>query len=48
MAALQQGGYDRNKLNLALETCIYIGLATLLTAACLLILLPFIPLLTWV
>ncbi len=47
MATLQQIGYDRNKLNLALETSIYIGLATLLAAACLLILLPFIPFLTW-
>jgi predicted PurR-regulated permease PerM len=37
----------RTQLNLALEASIHIGLAILLTTACLLILLPFIPLLTW-
>jgi len=39
--------YDRTQLNLALEVSIHIGLAILLSAACLLILRPFIPLLTW-
>lgn len=47
MVTLPQVGYDRTKLNHALETSIYIGLALMLAAACLLILLPFIPLLTW-
>ena len=39
--------YDRTQLNLALEISIQIGLAILLSAACILILRPFIPLLTW-
>jgi predicted PurR-regulated permease PerM len=43
----QQVVLNRTKVNLALETSIYIGLAIMLAAACLLILLPFIPLLTW-
>lgn len=47
MVTLPQVGYDRTKLNHALETSIYIGLALMLAAACLVILLPFIPLLTW-
>jgi hypothetical protein len=34
-------------VNLALEASIHVGLAILLATACLLILLPFIPLLTW-
>ena len=38
---------DRTQLNLALEASIHIGLAILLATACLLILLPFIPLITW-
>jgi predicted PurR-regulated permease PerM len=38
---------DRTQLNLALEISIYIGLAILLSTACLLILRPFIPLLAW-
>jgi predicted PurR-regulated permease PerM len=38
---------QKTHVNLALETSIYIGLAILLATACLLILLPFIPLLTW-
>jgi predicted PurR-regulated permease PerM len=38
---------DRLKANQALEVSIYIGLAILLVAACLLILRPFIPLLVW-
>ena len=39
--------YDKTQLNLALEVSIHIGLAILLTAACLVILRPFIPLLSW-
>jgi predicted PurR-regulated permease PerM len=39
--------YDRTQLNLALEISIHIGVAILLFTACLLILRPFIPLLTW-
>ena len=39
--------YERTQLNLALEISIHIGLAILLTTACLLILRPFIPLLSW-
>jgi predicted PurR-regulated permease PerM len=38
---------QNTQVNLALEASIYIGLAILLATACLLILLPFIPLLTW-
>ena len=38
---------DRTQLTLALEISIHIGLAILLTTACLLILRPFIPLLSW-
>ncbi len=44
---IQKPAYDKAQLNLALEASIYIGLAILLAAACLLILLPFIPLLAW-
>jgi predicted PurR-regulated permease PerM len=44
---IQQPAYDKAQLNLALEASIYIGLAILLAIACLLILLPFIPLLAW-
>jgi predicted PurR-regulated permease PerM len=39
--------HDQGKLKLALEVAIQIGLAVLLSAACLLILLPFIPLIAW-
>ena len=39
--------YDRTQPNPALEISIHIGLAILLATACLLILRPFIPLLTW-
>lgn len=39
--------YDKAHVNLALEISIHIGLAILLAAACILILRPFIPLLTW-
>ena len=38
---------DKTQLNLALEASIHIGLAILLTAACLFILRPFVPLLSW-
>jgi predicted PurR-regulated permease PerM len=38
---------DRTQLKLALEVSIHIGLAILLSATCLLILLPFIPLIAW-
>ena len=44
---IHQPAYDKTQLNLAVEASIYIGLAILLASACLLILLPFIPLLTW-
>jgi predicted PurR-regulated permease PerM len=44
---IQQPAYDKSQVNMALEASIYIGLAILLAAACLLILLPFIPMLTW-
>ena len=43
----QNTASDRTRINLALENAIYIGLAIMLAIACLLILLPFIPLLTW-
>jgi len=43
----QNAASDRTRINLALENAIYIGLAIMLAIACLLILLPFIPLLTW-
>jgi len=43
----QNGSFDRTRINLALEASIHIGLAILLTTACLLILRPFVPLLTW-
>jgi predicted PurR-regulated permease PerM len=39
--------HERTQLNLALEASIYIGLGILLTTACLVILRPFVPLLTW-
>jgi predicted PurR-regulated permease PerM len=44
---IQQPAHDKTQVNLALEASIYIGLAILLATACLLILRPFIPLLTW-
>jgi predicted PurR-regulated permease PerM len=44
---VQQPAHDKAQVNLALEASIYIGLAILLATACLLILRPFIPLLTW-
>ena len=45
--ATQNGAFDRTRINLALEASIHVGLAILLAAACLLILRPFVPLLTW-
>jgi predicted PurR-regulated permease PerM len=38
---------DKTQVDMALEASIHIGLAVLLTVACLLILRPFIPLLSW-
>ena len=43
----QQTLYDKTQVNLALEVSIHIGLAIMLAIACLMILRPFIPLLTW-
>ncbi|HEX8797023.1 MAG TPA: AI-2E family transporter, partial [Terriglobales bacterium] len=43
----EQSAYDRAYVNRALEASIHIGLAALLAAACLRILLPFIPLIAW-
>ena len=45
--ALEQPRYDKTRMNQALEVSIHIGLAFLLTFACLLIMRPFIPLLAW-
>ena len=45
--ALQQPTYDRTQVSLALEKSIHVGLAILLATACFLILLPFIPLVSW-
>ena len=42
-----QPAHDRDQMKLALEASVHIGLAILLIAACLLILLPFIPLVAW-
>jgi len=42
-----QPAYDRSHVELALEISIQIGLAILLAAACLLVLRPFVPLITW-
>ncbi len=44
---VKQLAYDKAQINRALEASIHIGLAILLTIACLFILLPFIPLLAW-
>jgi predicted PurR-regulated permease PerM len=43
----EQPAYDKAYMNRALEASIHIGLAFLLATACLLILLPFIPLIAW-
>ena len=45
--AAEQTAYDKAQLDRALEASIHIGLTVLLAAACLFILLPFAPLLTW-
>ncbi len=42
-----QPAHDKAQVNRALEATIHIGLVVLLAAACLFILLPFIPLITW-
>ena len=44
---VEQAAYDKAQINRALEASIHIGLAFLLVAACLMILLPFIPLIAW-
>jgi predicted PurR-regulated permease PerM len=43
----EQPAYDKAYVSRALEASIHIGLTVLLATACLLILLPFIPLITW-
>src|SRR5271165_4878084 len=43
----KQSPYDKAQMSRALEVSIHIGLATLLAASCLFILLPFVPLLAW-
>ena len=45
--SVEQAAYDKAQVNRALEASIHIGLAFLLVAACLMILLPFIPLIAW-
>jgi predicted PurR-regulated permease PerM len=45
--AVENSAYDKAQINRALEASIHVGLTALLAAACLYILLPFIPLLTW-
>jgi predicted PurR-regulated permease PerM len=43
----QQSTSEKTQVGMALEATINIGLAIILAAACLMILLPFIPLITW-
>jgi predicted PurR-regulated permease PerM len=43
----QPATIDKTRVNVALEASIQIGLAILLTVACLVILRPFVPLLSW-
>jgi predicted PurR-regulated permease PerM len=45
--SVEQVAYDEAQVNRALEASIHIGLAFLLVTACLVILLPFIPLIAW-
>jgi predicted PurR-regulated permease PerM len=45
--SVEQAAYDQAQVNRALEASIHIGLAFLLVAACLMILLPFVPLIAW-
>jgi predicted PurR-regulated permease PerM len=40
-------GFDKSGVKFALESSIHVGLAILLAASCLLILYPFLPVLTW-
>jgi predicted PurR-regulated permease PerM len=42
-----QNGAERSRIDLALEASIHIGLSILVVTACLLILRPFVPLVTW-
>lgn len=44
---IHQVARDKIEVNRVLETTIYVGLAILLATACLFILFPFIPLVTW-
>ncbi len=44
---IQQSARQKAQISVALDAAIYIGLALLLAAVCLLILRPFIPLLAW-
>ena len=43
----EPSAHDRQYVNRALETSLYVGLALLLTIACLLVVLPFVPMLAW-
>jgi predicted PurR-regulated permease PerM len=43
----QQAAHDEARVSLAIEASIRVGLVILLTAACLMILRPFIPLIAW-
>ena len=45
--ASEQTVHYRPQMNLALEASLHVGLAILLATTCLLILRPFIPLLSW-
>ena len=47
IVAAKQSHYDKTQVQKALEVSIHVGLAILVAAACLLILRPFVPLLTW-
>lgn len=47
MATFQQAAYGKTKISLAVETALFSGLALILAAACLLILVPFVSLITW-
>jgi predicted PurR-regulated permease PerM len=44
---ISQSKSERAQVNVALEASIHIGLAIILTAACLMIMLPFLPLIAW-
>jgi predicted PurR-regulated permease PerM len=45
--ALEQGASARTSVNRAVEVSIHVGLAIMLVTACLLILRPFIPMVSW-